>query len=109
MQHRYHRDGGLPVWLQFLLGTAGLTVTVLAVIAFEHAGEKRPQAEIAEIISAPPQARPRRELNAADKRQLAAIRRQREASAIEAGARCVGGTLFAEIDGALTNVGTCHQ
>jgi hypothetical protein len=119
--HTYKRDDRLSVWIQAALGLAGLVVTAIAVVAFTRADDvPRREHPSIERVATPvrnPHTLPRpndyEAKLAASEAELAALRAQarsrQHAQQQQDKMRCVGGVLFAEVDGALTNIGTCSK
>lgn len=99
------RDGRLSVLTQLLLGTAGLTVTALAVIAFEHAGEP-PRASSKEERHPQAIRQQQTTMSPARRAEIEQLR-ARVIDDAKIPSKCVAGTLFREINDAWTNVGPC--
>ena len=117
--HIYKRDDRISVWIQAALGLAGLAITALAVVAFSRADNTPAPAQsttIPKATSPVPRVRTA-QLDAERLAQIADLRRQRDeqlraaakAAELRMRSKCIDGTLFAEVDGALTNVGTCSK
>lgn len=117
--HTYKRDDRLSVWIQAALGLAGVVVTAIAVVAFTRADDvprrERPRIERGAKPVRNPHTLPRPEdyeaRLAATEAELAMLRAQarsrQDVQQQQDKTRCVGGVLFAELNGALTNIGTC--
>lgn len=118
--HTYKRDDRLSVWIQAALGLAGLVVTAIAVVAFTRADDvprrERPRIERVATPVRNPHTLPRpndyEARLAATEAELAMLRAQarsrQHAQQQQSTTRCVGGVLFADLDGALTNIGKCN-
>lgn len=116
--HTYQRDDRLSVWIQAALGLAGLAVTAVAIVAFSRADDAPAPSRATTTPKAAPVIQRVRtaRFDVEREAQLADIRRQRElqragakAAELRMRSRCIDGTLFAEVEGALTNIGTCSK